>query len=125
MAQGIASGTYIGTWDGISPDPALMLQKIVTGFRPKTVQILARVTTGPDTGLNISKVDSPVFMPDGTVFIFTATGFSLLPDPIPGIGTITIEDDGFVVGLFANLVPGVSQAGPPALPDFYAYLVTG
>ena len=129
LAQGIASGTFVGTWDGVSVDPADIFQKIVTGFRPKTIQILARTTTAPpgaaDTGINITKVDDPVFMPGGAAFVFSVAGFVLFPDPLPGFGLVTIEDDGFVAGIAANLLPGTVQAGPPALPDFYAYLVTG
>lgn len=127
--NGIAAGTYVGTWDGVSPDPAVILQKITTGFRPKTVQIVARLTTSPpdafNSGLQIAKVDDPTYMPGGTAFLFTAFGLSLISDIVPGIGLVQIEDDGFVVGLAANSLPGGSQVGPPALPDFYAYEAEG
>lgn len=126
--NGIAAGAYIGTWDGVSPDPADILQKITTGFRPKTIQIVARVTTSPpdafNSGIQIAKVDDPVHMPGGTAFLFIGLGFTLVPDPVPGIGLVQIEDDGFVVGLAANGMPGATQV-EPALPDFYSYEAEG
>lgn len=100
----VATGKYVGDGSMLGDT-----QKIVLGFKPKSVQIIVEATDAPKTGIQWAKTDQ---MPDFDAFRQSALAAGFFADQV------RIDDDGFSVRNEAN-------ASPPTFTSDYFYLALG